>query len=335
MIIFTENINENLNLPKAIENYFSDCKVGVLDIETTGLSPSQHKVIIGGLLVFDCGNKGKLLQFFAENPSEEKGLLEAYIEEINKCHILITYNGKSFDLNFLKMRASKLGLSFSEFPYNLDLYLLIKKTSNLKNLLDNLKQKTIEHYLGLGAQRLDEISGGESIELYEDFVNTGNQQSKDKILLHNRDDLYQLYKLLKVVEICDMEKGFYNLGFLGTPNLQITHIKRGLHYLQIEGIQIKEAVSYYSFGDFGDSLQIAFDKKTRTFQIMVPVFQKEGIYFLDILALNFQDTSLAKSPYYESGFLIIEEKGDLNYKGINVFIKLLMKRIGKEIEAIK
>lgn len=335
MKILTERLNESLALPAALKDYFPNCRVGILDIETTGLSPSQHGVIIGGLLVFDDNEKGTIRQYFAESPSDEKDLLYGYLKEVNKCDFLVTYNGKSFDMNFLAIRESKAGFTPSLFPYNLDLYLLIKNASSLKNKLPNLKQKTIEDYLGLSNHRLDTITGLESIEHYNDYITTGNVLARDKILLHNRDDLHQLYRLLDVVDICDMEKGFHHLGFPGTPNLQVTQAKRGLHYLEIHGIQRHNAVSYYSFGDFGESLQIAFDKGSKTFQIMVPISQKEGSYFLDLIPLNLETKSLFQDSSLESGFLIVEEQGQLNYKSINEFIRILIKKVGKETENTK
>lgn len=335
MKLFTESLRETLTLPLAIKDYFSNCRVGVLDIETRGLSPNQHQVILGGLLVFDCGKTGRILQYFAETPAQERALLDSYFEEIKKCDLLVTYNGKSFDMNFLGIRGNKLGLKLPEFPYNLDLYLLIRVASDLKNTLPNLQQKTIENYMGLGTKRSDAISGLESIELYNNYLATGNDASLNKILLHNRDDLYQLYKLLDVIEACDIEKGFHHLGFPGTSNLQISQTKRNQHYLQIEGVQRHRPISYYSFGDFGESLQIAFDEKTRTFQIMVPIFQKDGDYFLDLVSLGMDEAILTKSPSYEKGFLILEEQGQFHYKTLNEFVRLLVIKVGKETETIK
>ena len=332
MIIISETLNENFNLPTALNDYFSKCRVGILDIETTGLSPSRHQVILGGLLVFERDGKATIRQYFAERLEDEKDLLYSYLGEIDKCDLLITYNGKSFDMNFLEIRESNLGFPPSQFPYNLDLYLVIRKASDLRSKLPNLRQKTIENYLGLGDQRSDTINGLESIELYGDYIKTGNEKARDKIHLHNRDDLYQLYKLLDVVDLCDMEKAFHHLGFPGTPNLQVTQTKRGPLYLEIRGIQRHNSINYYSFGDFGQSLQIAFDKVSKTFQIMVPIFHRQGSYYLDLESLVLGENSLTQDTSYESGFLIVEERGKLNYKILNDFTRLLVKKIGKETE---
>ena len=335
MKIITETLNEILNLPIGLKAYFPDSRVGILDIETTGLSPSQHQVIIGGILVFDGDKTGTTRQYLSEGPLDEKELLYSYLREVNKCDLLITYNGKSFDMNFLEIRENKSGFPTSQFPYNLDLYLVIRKASDLRSRLPNLRQKTIENYLGLGGQRRDTINGLESIQLYQDYIKTGNEKARDKILLHNRDDLYQLYKLLDVVEVCDMEKAFHHLGFPGTPNLQVTQTKIGTHYLEIRGIQRHNSINYYSFGDFGKSLQIAFDKGSKTFQIMVPIFQRQGSYFLDLMPLAMNKNPFNQDSSYESGFLIIQEGGQLNYKSLNEFTRLLVEKIGKEMENIK
>lgn len=54
--------------------------------------------------------------------------------------------------------------------------------------------------MGLSDSRKDSISGAESVELYLEYKKCQDQSLKEKlekkILLHNHDDLLQLYKLL-------------------------------------------------------------------------------------------------------------------------------------------
>ena len=63
--------------------------------------------------------------------------------------------------------------------------------------------------------------------------------------------------------------------------------------------------------------------------------QREGSYFLDLEALNLGDNLLVQADSYENGFLILEEQGQFNYKSLNEFIRILVKKIGKDIENIK
>ena len=77
-------------------------------------------------------------------------------------------------------------------PYNLDLYLVLNGHSPIKKFVPNLKQKTVENYMGLWQSRTDEISGAESVELYNTYEKTGREDLESKILLHNSDDVIQL-----------------------------------------------------------------------------------------------------------------------------------------------
>ncbi|MCL2816734.1 MAG: ribonuclease H-like domain-containing protein, partial [Oscillospiraceae bacterium] len=123
----------------AFDMYFQDCKICVLDIETTGLSPGRSHFILGGLLSLEEG-EARLSQFFAESLSEEKQLLAEYVSEAEKYDVLLTYNGKHFDIPFLLSRADQLELDIFAMPYNLDLYLVLNGHSSLRKLLPNLKQ---------------------------------------------------------------------------------------------------------------------------------------------------------------------------------------------------
>jgi uncharacterized protein YprB with RNaseH-like and TPR domain len=136
---------------------------GVLDIETTGLNPSKNKFILGGLFN---KNEEKVHQLFAETRADEQEALAAYLDEIYKLDMVITYNGKHFDIPFIEKRAAAHKMNIEPLPYNLDLYLILNGHSPVKKFVPNLKQKTVENYMGLWVNRKDEIDGGESVELY-------------------------------------------------------------------------------------------------------------------------------------------------------------------------
>jgi DNA polymerase elongation subunit (family B) len=76
-----------------------------LDIETTGLDPSRHRVVAVGLVgprdrhAFLDGDEKRLLE-----------TLETYVRRIPAHAYLVTWNGEEFDLPFLAKRFSKLGV---------------------------------------------------------------------------------------------------------------------------------------------------------------------------------------------------------------------------------
>ena len=109
--------------------YFDGLKVGVLDIETTGLDPYRNKFILGG--VYDV-KKHQLHQILAENQTEEPLALGEYMDVLAELDVLITYNGNHFDIPFLDTRLRKhpetASLSCS-YLYDLDLYPVLSKHS--------------------------------------------------------------------------------------------------------------------------------------------------------------------------------------------------------------
>ncbi|MBR6014560.1 MAG: ribonuclease H-like domain-containing protein, partial [Firmicutes bacterium] len=178
-MIHTQETLKNEVVPGyAFDCYFGGRKVGILDIETTGLSPERSRVILGGLITIepgvaneaDAANAPDTIlaeEFFCEynNDRDEKELLEAYMAAIRNVDVVVTYNGEHFDIPFLRARCKKLGVEFEEgLPYNLDLYRVLKKYSEIKKALPNMKQKTVESYFGLWKTRTDMISGKDSVD---------------------------------------------------------------------------------------------------------------------------------------------------------------------------
>lgn len=300
-------------------------KIGVLDIETTGLSPQNNYFILGGLLIYnDSGVMVK--QYFAENIQEEKQILIAFLNDIKSLDAIITYNGKHFDLNFLKTRIEKLEIQTDcIFPFNLDLYLLLNGHSSLRKLLPNLKQKTVENFMGLWSTRTDEISGAESVEMYKEFLVTKSDDLRDLIMLHNSDDVLQLSQLLPVLEKSDIHKAFFNLGF-PVDNLFTTKISFDSKALKIWGRQ-KKPISYSSYGLDDCPCFFNFDKFTEEFYINLPIIRKSGLIIIDTKSLNSDFSSFENYETFNSGFLVLKQNNSINYMEINHFVKKLLKRI--------
>jgi hypothetical protein len=137
------------------------------DIETTGFSPAHSSIYLIGCV----RRKEDTLyvdQFFAEQPSEEAELLSAFFELLKDYHTIISFNGIGFDIPFIKAKCDLLNIKehLKDYSY-LDIF---KSISALKFLLKlpNYKQKTIEAFLDIS--REDQLSGGELINVYQDYV---------------------------------------------------------------------------------------------------------------------------------------------------------------------
>lgn len=191
MEIITKTLDNFINIPS---NSF------VFDIETTGLSPKFCKVILIGVL-FNKDNKTIIKQYFAQTEDDEKNLLLAFINDINVFDTHITFNGLAFDIPFLNSRFNKYNINF-ELNKNddIDILNIVRPFKGLLSLSD-CKLKTIEKYIGIS--REDTISGKESVKLYKEFVSSKSNDLKNKILLHNYEDIYYLGYLYKIKDLLE------------------------------------------------------------------------------------------------------------------------------------
>ena len=319
--------DENIYSSNIFDFYFKNLKIGVLDIETTGLNPSRNKFILGGLYTLE---DKTLHQFFAENRQEEKAALEAYIEELNKLDMVITYNGKHFDMPFIAKRAAFHGIDCS-LPYNLDLYLVLNGHSPIKKFVPNLKQKTVENYMGLWQDRTDEISGGESVELYNEFERTQDPGLEEKILLHNSDDVLQLTRLIKVISKSDFHKAMYHLGFPAGP-LTISKIRLEKNTLTISGTQRALDIDYVGFA-YGDwPVESHFDRRESAFCMKFPLIRDSGLAIIDLKAAGIDCSAFEIYPACSSGFLAIEAQNDRYFMETNHFIMTFIELFIKDIK---
>lgn len=170
------------------------------DIETTGFSVKNTICYLIGA-VFHRNNLWQYIQWFACTPEEEPEILNAFLSFLKDFQYLIHFNGDGFDIPYLTGRFGQLGIPGSfDGVTSIDLF---KHAKNVKNLLklENYKQKTLEHFLGLS--RADSYGGGDLIRVYQQYTadtllnnNTDNlKDAQDCLLLHNHDDICALPRL--------------------------------------------------------------------------------------------------------------------------------------------
>ena len=337
----TVRYSEELYRNNIYDFYFSGMRTGVLDIETTGLDPSRNRFILGGL--YDCGTC-TIHQYFAEKRSEEPEALAGFLSVLDSLDMVITYNGRHFDMPFIEKRlravseasgsvsGMQLPCDTYNMPYDLDLYLVLNGHSPIRRFVPNMKQKTVENYMGLWQDRKDEISGAESVELYDRYEKTGDDALKEKILLHNSDDILQLTRLTKVINKCDFHKAMFYLGFPAGP-LTISKIRTGRDYIDISGIQRTCAVDYRSFMGLSCPADARFSSTDRTFTIRLPAVRDSGLLIVDLEAFGIDKSGFSIYPGYGSGFLVIEDPSGHRHMEINHFIKEFLRGFMMDMDA--
>lgn len=166
------------------------------DIETTGFSGDYNNVYLIGCVYFEKG-RSWFIQWFADSKTAETEVIEAFFDFAKGYKTLVHFNGDTFDIPFIEKRCHALNLtgSFHGFT-SFDIYKKIKPYK--KHLgLDSLKQKSIEAFLGI--DRDDLYSGGQLIEVYQDYLKCRDDELLRLLLLHNEDDLKGMPKLLPIL----------------------------------------------------------------------------------------------------------------------------------------
>lgn len=312
----TASYDEELYSGNIFRAYFDGLKIGVLDIETTGLDPSRNKFILGGLLDMESRT---LHQYFAETRGEEEEALRAFAARVAGLDMVITYNGRHFDMPFINRRMKNFAMG-SCSPYDLDIYLILNGHSPIKKFLPNLKQKSVENYMGLWQTRTDEISGLESVELYNSYEKSGDENMARKILLHNSDDVIQLTRLLTVLNKADLHKAMFHLGFPAGP-LIVEKIRIDSASMAVTGIQRKDPIDYTGFAFGGFASEIHMDKRTASFSMKFPLIRESGLTVVDLESAGLDTGQFEKYPSCGSGFLVVEDHGNRKCMEINHFIK--------------
>jgi len=161
-----------------------------LDLETTGLS-SSPLFLIGAMVWRD----GRLVarQFFARDYSEERAVVELFAEEAAGRRLLVSFNGKSFDLPYVRVRAAATGGPFALNMAHLDLLHVCRRVYGRS--FGDCRLQTLERAV-CGRLRHGDIPGHLIPQAYHDFVRTGNARQMAECLKHNLLDLVTLADLM-------------------------------------------------------------------------------------------------------------------------------------------
>ena len=166
-----------------------------LDIETTGLDRHYHSITT--ITLYD-GHEIKTY-VYGQN-------LEDFIDEIYKYKMIVTYNGKSFDIPFIESYFN-IKLNHAQIDLRYVLYSLGYRGG----------LKGIERQLGTDRGNLRDVDGFFAVLLWQEYQRTGNQKALDTLLAYNIQDTVTLENLL--VTAYNMKIG--QTPFYNTHNIEI------------------------------------------------------------------------------------------------------------------
>lgn len=148
--------------------------VAYLDIETTGMSGLGEQITT--ISVFD----GSQIYYYIRGRN-----LDAFTRDIERYQLLVTYNGKCFDLPVIR-RLLKAPVDHA----HIDLRYLLQSLGYRGGL------KGCEKQLGIDRDELDGLDGYFAILLWQDYIRNSNSKALETLLAYNIMDAVNLERLM-------------------------------------------------------------------------------------------------------------------------------------------
>jgi uncharacterized protein YprB with RNaseH-like and TPR domain len=166
-----------------------------LDTETTGLAggTGTYAFLVG---VGRCdGKRFHLTQFFLRDPGHEPALLSALSEYLQSSGVLVTFNGKSFDLPLLDARYITNGRT-SPLPSLAHLDLLPLARRLWRDRLPSRALGSLEQYILGVARNQEDVPGWMIPQLYFSYLRSGDARPLKSVFYHNAMDVLSMAALL-------------------------------------------------------------------------------------------------------------------------------------------
>tara|TARA_X000000950_G_scaffold194863_1_gene234791 strand:+ start:787 stop:1629 length:843 start_codon:yes stop_codon:yes gene_type:complete len=190
-----------------------------LDIETNGGN------FFSGFITTIATYDGNEIRYYVHGKN-----LDDFITDVFNYKILITYNGKSFDIPFIQ-NFFNVELNHAQ----IDLRYILASLGFKGGL------KSCEQQLGLLRDGLDGVDGYFAIHLWNDYYYNANQKALETLLAYNIEDSINLEKLMQISFNMKIDSlGFEN--FKKVPNYRTPKNIFQPHFETIS--KIKSTISY-------------------------------------------------------------------------------------------
>jgi uncharacterized protein YprB with RNaseH-like and TPR domain len=163
-------------------------RVVFFDIETTGLSGGAGTLaFLVGCGWFE-GEDFRVRQFFLSGPNDERPMLDALSEIFADASLLVTYNGRAFDVPVMEMRWAfhRLAPPTDDLPH-FDMLAPARRLWGEGECTLSALERSLA-----GVHRLGDVAGFEIPTRYFQFLRTGDPGAVEGVLAHNRHDVASL-----------------------------------------------------------------------------------------------------------------------------------------------
>jgi len=203
----------NLNLPSSADSFnclfrkWINHSAGInieaeqqflfFDTETTGLSGSNTYIFLSGFLR-NTPTGYKVTQYFLPDPAFEADFLQLVSEEFSENTLLITYNGKTFDIPLFLSRCTYYNLPLPHTRFHFDLLFTTRRF--FRDFVRDCSLKVIEETVLSETRDADSDIPGILVPLaYFDYL-SGKQTSEiKKVIYHNECDLKNMVLLFQAI----------------------------------------------------------------------------------------------------------------------------------------
>jgi hypothetical protein len=148
--------------------------IAFLDIETTGLTPGRNAITT--IAVYD----GHDVRTYVQGQN-----LERFAREIRDYKLLVTYNGKCFDVPFIER---SMGLTLDQV--HIDLRYVLRSLGYKGGL------KGCERQMGIRRPGLEDVDGYFAVLLWQEYRRHKNEKALETLLCYNIHDVVNLETLL-------------------------------------------------------------------------------------------------------------------------------------------
>jgi len=190
-----------------LRNISSPEEMLLFDIETTGLRKETTRIYLIGCGYFNADGDFEVRQWLAQSASDEREVLERFVDFAKNYSVLLDFNGDGFDIPYTAFKCDLYGMDFDFAAFrHVDIY---KRIRNLKKFLglERMNQTSIERFLKV--TREDVMNGGLLIPYYYNYERTRDPECERLLLLHNSDDVKGMIQMTGALAYADIFDGAF------------------------------------------------------------------------------------------------------------------------------
>ncbi len=158
----------------------------ILDIETMGLF--TRPIILFGVARIS-GDQVLINQYLLRNIKEEPAALMGFLSHINEVSVFITFNGRTFDIPYVRERLAYYRMKGDLEKPHFDILHFSRRA--WRERVPNCRLNTLEKYL-LSIARKDDVPSALVPDFYETYMRSKNVGPLIPIIEHNKQDLVTL-----------------------------------------------------------------------------------------------------------------------------------------------